>query len=126
MAKTTFRQVEAIGRKLPDVEVATSWGASALKVRGTMFICMAINKSAEPNSLVVRMDTAQRDALIEEDPGTYYVTDHYVPYPCVLVRLSAVTPDALRDLVHTAYRFVEPRAKRKKKPTKKKRQQVLR
>jgi hypothetical protein len=113
MGKTTFRQVEAIGRTLPDVEVATSWGASALKVRGTMFICMAIHKSAEPNSLVVRMDTVQRDALIEEEPGTYYVTDHYVPYPCVLVRLSAVTSDALRDLVHTAYRFIEPTARKK-------------
>ena len=127
MAKMTFRQVEAIGRKLPDVEVVTSWGASALKVRGKMFICMAINKSAEPNSLVVRMDTAQRDALIEEDPGTYYVTDHYVPYPCVLVRLATVTPDALRDLVQTAYRFIEPTAKKKTKTKRKtKRQQVLR
>ena len=109
----TFRQVEAIGRKLPDVEVASSWGASALKVRGKMFLCTAIHKSAEPNSLVVRMDVAQRDALIEEDPGTYYLTDHYVPYPCVLVRLPIVTPDALRDLVHTAYRFIEPTAKKK-------------
>ena len=114
MAKTTFRQVEAIGRKLPDVEAATSWGSPALKLRGTMFACMAIHRSAEPNSLVVRMDIAQRDALIDEEPGTYYVTDHYVPYPCVLVRLSVVNPDALRDLVHTAYRFIEPTAKKKR------------
>jgi hypothetical protein len=117
MRKSTFRRVEAIGSKLPDVEVATSWGSPALKVRGTMFVCMAIHKSAEPNSLVVRMDVAQRDALIEEEPGTYYVTDHYVPYPCVLVRLSAVHPDALRDLVQTAYRFVESTAKKKRPAT---------
>ena len=124
MAQTTFRQVEAIGGKLPDVEVATSWGASALKVRGKMFVCMAIHKSAEPNSLVVRLDVTQRDALIAEDPRTYYVTDHYVPYPCVLVRLPAVGRDALRDLIHTAYRFIEPTAK--KKAVKTKRQHVLR
>ena len=77
----------AIGRTLPDVEVTTTWGAPALKVRGKMFACVAINKSAEPNSMVVRMDMTQRDLLIEEDPATYYLTDHYVDYPCVLVRL---------------------------------------
>jgi hypothetical protein len=111
--KTAFRQVEAIGAALPDVEVTTSWGAPTLKVRGKMFVCMAIHKSAEPDSLVVMMDRAERDALLEDDPGTYYVTDHYVGYPCVLVRLAAVQPDALRDLIHSAYRFTEAKARKR-------------
>ena len=78
-----------------------------------MFVCQAINKAAEPNTLVVRMDMAQRDALIEDDPKTYYLKEHYVDYPCVLVRLSRVHPDALRDLVHGAYRFVSKAAPKK-------------
>jgi len=82
------------------------YGGFALKVRGRMFVCQAMNKEAEPNTLAVRMDFAQRDALLEEDPSTYYLKDHYVNYPCVLVRLSRVHPDALRDLVQGAYRFV--------------------
>src|SRR6476620_11266128 len=104
--RSVIDAVRAIGRSLPDVEETTSWGAFALKVRGKMFVCSAINKQAEPNSLVVRMDFAQRDALIEEEPDTYYLKDHYVDYPCVLVRLSKVHPDALRDLVAGAHRFV--------------------
>jgi len=108
-----FDAVLAAAKSLPDVEVTTSWGAPALKVRGKMFVCQAINKSAEPNTLVVRMDLAQRDALIEEDPRTYYLKDHYVDYPCVLVRLSRVHRDALRDLVQTAYRFVGAAPKRR-------------
>jgi hypothetical protein len=104
--RTDFGVVRAAAAGLPDVEVTTTWGAPTLKVRGKMFACMATHKSAEPNTLVVRMDFAQRDALIEEDPETYYLKDHYVDYACVLVRLSHVHPDALRDLVHTAYRFV--------------------
>jgi hypothetical protein len=106
MKRTGFETVRAIGAALPGVEVATAWGAPALKVGGKMFVCMATHKSAEPNTLVVRMDFAQRDMLIEEDPATYYLKDHYVDYPCVLVRLSRVQADALRDLVQTAYRFV--------------------
>ena len=109
-----FAAVRAVGATLPDVEAVTSWGAPALKVRGKMFVCMATHKSAEPNTLVVRMDVAQRDALIDEDPETYYLKDHYVGYPCVLVRLSRVNRDALRDLVQTAHRFVSAAAPRRR------------
>lgn len=114
-----FAKVRAAATGLPDVEETTSWGAPALKVHGTMFVCQAINKQAEPNTLAVRMDIAQRDALIEEDPAVYYLKDHYVDYPCVLVRLSRVHPDALRDLVQTAYRFVSakrPQRRARRRP----------
>ena len=90
---SSFRRVEAIGRTLPGVEVTTSWGQPALKVRGKMFACIASHKSAEPDTLVVRMDIAARDALIADDPETYYLKEHYVGYPCVLVRLSRVRAD---------------------------------
>ena len=102
----TFKAVEAIGRTLPDVDVTTAWGQPSLKVRGRMFVCVASHKSAEPNTLVVMMDLADRDALVEDDPGTYYLKEHYVNYPCVLVRLSRVRADALRDLVTGAHRFM--------------------
>ena len=108
-----FENVEAIARTLPDVEVTTAWGQPALKVRGKMFACLASHKSSEPNTLVVRMDFAQRDALIEEEPGTYYLKEHYVGYPCVLVRLSRVHPDALRELIIGAHRYVDAGKSRK-------------
>jgi hypothetical protein len=55
---------------------------------------------------MVKMDFAQRDALIEEEPGTYYLKEHYVGYPCVLIRLSRVHPDALREHILNAHRWV--------------------
>jgi len=112
VVKHGFDAAIAIGRTLPDVEVTTAWGAAALKVRGKLFACVAINKSAEPNSMMVRMDTTQRDLLIEEDPATYYLTDHYVDYPCVLVRLAHVSPESLRDLIRSAHKFVSATATR--------------
>ena len=115
MKRSGFDAAIAVGRTLPDVEVTTTWGASALKVRGRMFACVAINKSAEPNSMVVRMDMAQRDLLLEEDPATYYVTDHYVDYPCVVVRLSRISPEALDDLIRGAHRFVSATASSKRR-----------
>ncbi len=102
----SFKTVESVGRTLPDVEVTKMYGQPALKVRGKMFVCIASHKSAEPNTLAVMMDFADRDALIEDDPGIYYLKEHYLNYPCVLVRLSRVRADALRDLVTGAHRFV--------------------
>lgn len=110
-----FKRVESIGRTLADTEVTTAWGQPALKVHGRLFVCLASHKSAEPDSLVVMMEFADRDALVEEEPAVYYLKDHYVGYPCVLVRLGRVHSDALRDLVVGAYRYVS--AKQKKKRT---------
>jgi hypothetical protein len=91
---------------LPGVEEGTMYGAPALKLRGQMFAGMASHRSAEPDTLVVRMDVEQRDAMIAADPDTYYLTDHYQGYPSVLVRLRHVRPDALRDLLAVGWRFV--------------------
>jgi hypothetical protein len=109
----TFKAVEAIGRTLPDVEVTTTWGKPTLKVRGKMFVCIASHKSAEPNSLVAMMDFPDRDALVEDDPDVYYLKEHYLNYPCVVVRLSRISRDALRDLVIGAHRYVSTRTRKK-------------
>jgi hypothetical protein len=67
------------------------------------------------------MDFPDRDALLEDDPHTYYLKEHYVSYPCVLVRLSRVRPDALRDLVVGAHRYVSAKQKRKTSGTSRRR-----
>lgn len=102
----SFDTVREVGLALPNVAEGTTYGSPALKVHGKMFACLAIHRSAEPGSLAVRLDFDQRDELIAADPTTYYLTDHYVDYPCVLVRLTRVRRDALRDLLLMAWRFV--------------------
>jgi hypothetical protein len=101
-----FDVVRTMGLALPDVEEGTAYGSPALMVQGKMFACLAVHRSAEPNTLVVRIDFDQRNELISEEPKTYYLTDHYVNYPCILVRLSHIRQDALRDLLSMARRFV--------------------
>jgi hypothetical protein len=107
--RTSFDAVRKIGRELPQVTEATAYGKPALKVRDKMFVCMCSHKSAEPDSLVVRVDLEQRAELLATDPEVYYITDHYQGYPAVLVRLKRVRPDVLRDIVGMAYRFVSAR-----------------
>jgi hypothetical protein len=111
--KISFDTVREIGLALPDVEEGTVYGSPALKVRGKMFACLAVHRSAEPDSLAIRIDFDQRDELMAADPTTYYLTDHYVNYPVVLVRLTRVHHDALGDLLLMAWRFVSTRNKRR-------------
>ena len=93
--------------------------APALKVNGRIYAGIAINKDAEPNSLFVYLaDFEQRDALLSEDPDTYYVRPHYDPYPIVLVRLACVTRDALNDLLCGAHRVVSSKPPQRRKATK--------
>jgi len=105
-AKVNFDTVRKIALQLPEVEDSSAYGSPAFKVRGKLLACIAINKSAEPGSLVVRLDFDRRAELIETAPDIYYLTDHYVNYPSVLVRLSRIEPDALKDLLGMAWSFV--------------------
>ena len=108
MAKDTsnFETVRKIGLTLPGVEESTAYGMPALKVHGKLLACVPANPSAEPGSLAVRVDFDDRAELLAAAPDIYYVTDHYVGYSAVLVRLSRVTPDVLRDLLGMAHKFV--------------------
>jgi len=109
----SFDTVREMGLALPDVKEGTVYGSPALKVRGKMFACLAVHRSADPDSLVIRIDFAQREELLAADSNTYYLTDHYVNYPVVLVRLTRVRHDALRDLLLMAWRFVSTSGKRR-------------
>ena len=102
----SFETVRKIGLALPGVEVSTAYGSPALKVRGKLLACVPTHRSVEPGSLVVRVGFDERAELLAAAPDVYYVTDHYLNYTSVLVRLSRVTPDVLRDLLGMAHKFV--------------------
>lgn len=112
----TFDDVRKVGLTLPDTEATLTYGSPSLSVGGRMFVCIAINKDAEPNSLVVQCDFATRDAMIEEQPDLYYTAAHYAHYACVLVRLSRVNRELLGDLVRMSHKFVVEKYKGKKPP----------
>ena len=105
-----FDTVRNIGLALPGVEESTAYGVPALKVHGKLLACVPANRSVEPDSLVLRVDFDDRAELLAADPDVYYVTEHYVGYNAVLVRLSRVNPDVLRDLLGMAYKFVTRKA----------------
>lgn len=110
---TSFSRVEKYALKFPGAERSTYFGKPAVKVDGQIIACMASHKSAEPDTLVVRVDFLERDLRIANEPEVYYLKPHYVNYPCVLTRLSQVSDSALKDLLESAHQYM---TKKKTRP----------
>lgn len=101
-----FDKVRKAAAALPHVTEEISWGVPSLKVRRKMFACVATNRSAEPGTLVVKVQFVDRDWLVHSKPDIYYLKPHYLDYPCVLVRLAKITQKDLRELLEISHEFV--------------------
>ncbi len=105
--------VRTVGLALPDVEATTRYDGSPVLKRGGSFVAgLATHPSAEPNTLVVRAGLEEREWLLEDAPETYYLTDYYRRYPLVLVRLSRIKRDALRDVLSVSWRLTSVKARK--------------
>jgi len=104
--KIDFEVVRKMALALPDVEQGTIRGAPSLKMHGKLLCCPALHSTAEPDTLVVRIDNSQRAKLMEANPDVYYVTKHYLNYTTVLVRLSRIDRKSLGKLLGVAWKFV--------------------
>ncbi len=99
----SFDDARELGAQLPDVKTTADRLGVALKIGREILACTAIHKSAEPDSLMVRLGFERRDALVAEKPNAFYLTAHYEPYPVVLVRLSQVSRAYLGALLKEAW-----------------------
>lgn len=98
--------VRQLAMALPGVEESTIHGAPSWKLGGKLLTCPAIHSSADPNSLVVKTPSAERDELLATQPDAFYVTDHYRSGSVVLVRLSMIDRESLQALLKKAWHFV--------------------
>ncbi len=91
--------------KLPGVEESTSYGTPSLKVKGRI---LARLRSEAEGALVLRCSLLDQQILLQADPAVFFLTDHYVGYPMILVRLDLIRRSALKDLLLRAWRQVAP------------------
>lgn len=117
----TFNSVRRMARALPEVCESKIHGKSALKVNGKLLACEPVHSSAEPGCAALRIDFVRRASLLRASPQTYYVTDHYIKYPMVLVRLARIEEKELGNLLCRSWEFVTgevagSRSKKRSKP----------
>jgi hypothetical protein len=101
----TLDDVRAIALSLPEVSETTAYGMPAFKAGKTRFAGQPIERAGvDPSSLGVYMSFEERDRRIASRPEIYYLIDHFVKYPAVLVRLAHIGRDELREILGAAWR----------------------
>ena len=103
--KEPFDLVVRAAEGLPGVEVGTCFGTPALRVKGKF-----LARLREDNeSLVVKVLMVERDHMLQADPRVFFITDHYLDWPSILIHLSKVKRPVLRELIEQAWRRAAPK-----------------
>jgi hypothetical protein len=89
---------------LPGVEQGTSYRTPALHVRKKLLARLREDAA----TVAMRIDLSDRDVILEVDPKAFFLTDHYRPYPWVVIRLAQVHHAAALQLLEQAWRRVAP------------------
>ena len=85
--------------RLPEAVEGPCYGTPGYRVRGKLFARLR----EDGETFVVSVDPDTRDALLEANPKAFFLTDHYRPYDWMLVRLAAVSPNELEDMLRLAW-----------------------
>jgi hypothetical protein len=94
-----------IALALPGAEAVTSYRTPGVKICGRIFSRW---RTEAEGALAIRCDFLDRQILMQTQPEVFFLTDHYLNYPMVLVRLDKVTKDVLTDVTERAWRLVAP------------------
>lgn len=102
----TADDVRAIASALPGAYERESYnGTPSYRTKPRMFA--RILESGGEVALWVA-DEAEKQALVRSELDKFFTTAHYHGHPVVLVRLSAVDTDELRELVTESWRLRAP------------------
>jgi hypothetical protein len=90
----------ALGRVLPEVEEGRWYGTPALLVRGKGLV--RLKEDGRSVAFVVE-DVEDQEALVEEFPEVFFVTEHYRGHASVLARLGTLRVAQARERLERAW-----------------------
>ena len=103
VTKNEFRK---IALSFPDALEKISYGKPAFAVGKKFFTRFR----AEDESIVLIVGSIdERDMMIESDPKTFHITDHYKDYPSVLVRIARIDAKTLHGMLERRWRAIAPK-----------------
>ena len=102
----TYDEVKAMVLSFPEAEEGTSYGMPAFKVAGKFFTRL---RSEDDSLVLLNVNSDEREMLMEAEPETFHITDHYRGYPSVLARIATIDPGSLRGFLERRWRAVAPK-----------------
>jgi hypothetical protein len=116
----SWDDVRSIALALPETSEQTSRGMRMWRVRDKLFVW---ERPLRPSDLRALGELAPegpilgarvphlgaKDALLADDPASFFTTPHFDGYPAVLVRLAAIDERGLRELIIEAWLTQAPK-----------------
>ncbi|ENN86129.1 hypothetical protein RHSP_32877 [Rhizobium freirei PRF 81] len=90
--------------RLPEVEPGTHYGLPAFKVGGKAFVTVKNNET-----IVLSLPIDRKEQLMEMAPEIYFQTDHYVGWPSLPLRITAIGDEELQRRLIEAWRYRAPK-----------------
>jgi hypothetical protein len=97
--------VRQLALALPEVTEGVCFGTPAFYVRKKLLVRLR----EDGDTLAIKADYAEREFWMLAKPETFFLTDHYVGYPMLLIRLSTVQHADLQTLLSQAWRMIAPK-----------------
>jgi hypothetical protein len=92
--KLPLAAIRRAASAFPGVDEGMSYGTPAFRLKGKLLARL----HQDGGSIMFKLDFATREHLMEADPATFFITDHYRNYPSVLARLDHLKPGDVRKL----------------------------
>ncbi|HEX8954750.1 MAG TPA: MmcQ/YjbR family DNA-binding protein [Burkholderiaceae bacterium] len=98
----SYADLAKFAATLPGVHESTSYGTPALKVRGRLMARLW----EDATTVVLRSEWEERERLMAIHPEVFFLTEHYLKHPYVLLRLATVQRELMQTAVETAWKAV--------------------
>jgi hypothetical protein len=101
----SFDTARKLALALPGVEEYLCYGTPAFRVGKKLLARLR----EDGDTLVLKIEDSRRELLMQVDPRTYFMEEHYRGYPVVLLRLSRIGADSLASLIEDGWRMLAPK-----------------
>lgn len=99
-------QFKKIALSFPEAHEKSSYGNPSIFVAKKFFTRLR----KEDDSIVLIVGSIdEREMMIESDPKTFHITEHYRDYPSVLVRIARINEKTLRAMLERRWRVIAPK-----------------
>lgn len=110
----SLEDVRRIAMSLPETSEKMSWGSVMWRVKDRGFVWErplgkrdreALGAAAPDGEILgVRVaDDGEKEALLQSEPDKFFTIPHFDGYPAVLLRLPAIEPDELVEVITDAW-----------------------
>src|SRR5215470_7675573 len=99
-------QFKKIALSFPEAHEKSSYGSPSIFIAKKFFTRL---RKQDDSIVLIVGSIDEREMMIESDPKTFHITDHYRDHPSVLVRIGRINEKTLRAMLERRWRTIAPK-----------------